>query len=154
MRRSQGDATAMSEGSYVQETSDSTLPQAERIRLLSIYALVRTAFSSERSLMAWIRTSVALYSFGFTLTKFVGYLDLQAGGSGSYPGLRRLGLILMILGIIPILPAMLEHLRRLGIMKKLGLPPVSKFSLPVAAAAVLLAVGILTLAAIIFNWSA
>ena len=37
-------------------------------------ALRRTFLAHERTLMAWIRTSVSLISFGFTIYKFFQYL--------------------------------------------------------------------------------
>lgn len=48
-------------------------PPAELTRKLSVLALVRTAYSSERVVMAWMRTSVSLYTFGFSITKFMDY---------------------------------------------------------------------------------
>ena len=66
------------------------LSAAEVVRTLSVFALVRTAFSSERALMAWMRTSVSLYSFGFTITKFMDYLERPGEGSRFSEGPRRL----------------------------------------------------------------
>ncbi len=123
------------------------------VRTLSIYALVRTAFSSERALMAWMRTSVSLYSFGFTITKFVDYLERQGEGGHFPAGPRRLGLILICMGILVLVLAAAEHLRRLAKMKQLGLPPVSRFPLPVAATAMLFVIGTATLIGIACNWS-
>ena len=39
-------------------------------------AVVRTAYSSERSLKAWMRTAVSLYTFGFAIAKFFDYVEL------------------------------------------------------------------------------
>jgi putative membrane protein len=142
-----------------QEAKTQEVPNAERmsaaeqVKVLSVFALVRTAFSSERALMAWMRTSVSLYSFGFTISKFVDYLERQGEGSQFSEGPRRLGLALICMGILVLVLAAAEHLRRLVKMKQLGLPPVSRFSLPVAAAAVLFVIGIATLIGITCNWS-
>ena len=56
-------------------------PPAQGIRRsLSILALVRTAYSSERALLAWVRTSIALYTFGFAISKFLDYLSVRETG--------------------------------------------------------------------------
>ena len=129
------------------------LSAAEQVKVLSVFALVRTAFSSERALMAWMRTSVSLYSFGFTITKFVDYLERQGEGGQFSEGPRRLGLALICMGILVLVLAVAEHLRRLAKMTRLGLPPISRFPLPVAAAAALFVIGTATLIGIACNWS-
>lgn len=129
------------------------LRSAEIVRALSTLALARTAFSSERSLMAWMRTSVSLYSFGFSITKFADYLENQGQGSQFAEGPRRLGLALFCMGILVLVVAAAEHWQRLSRMKQLGLPTVSRFPLPVAGAAALFVIGATTLIGIAFNWS-
>lgn len=108
-------------------------------------ALVRTAFSSERSVMAWIRTSVSLYSLGFSITKFFDYLEQQQEGLQFSAGPRRLGLVLICSGILALMLAVAEHMQRLQIMKGLGLQVTPRFSLPVSTAAALLAIGIVVI---------
>ena len=119
---------------------------------LGVFALVRTAFSSERSLLSWMRTSVSLYTFGFTLTKFIDYLEKQQVDIQYSSGLRRLGLALIFVGILVIVLAVVEYARRLRKMKQLGLPAFSLFPLAVCTAVALLSVGIAALMAIVFNW--
>jgi uncharacterized membrane protein YidH (DUF202 family) len=123
--------------------------QAER---LDILALVRTAFSAERSLMAWIRTSVSLYTFGFSLIKFMGYLEAAEIGTQLSEGPRRLGLALVCLGIMVLLPAVVEHVRRMKKMKTLGLPKISKIYLPLIAAIALVLIGLTVFISTTFNW--
>ena len=144
----------MNQEATAQEASNAErLSAAEQVKALSAFALVRTAFSSERALMAWMRTSVSLYSFGFTITKFVDYLERQGEGGQFSEGPRRLGLALICMGILVLVLATVEHLRRLVRMKQLGLPRVSRFPLPVAAAAALFVIGTATLIGIACNWS-
>jgi uncharacterized membrane protein YidH (DUF202 family) len=112
---------------------------------LSVYGLVRTALSSERALMAWMSTAVALYSFGLTITNFADYLAARGGAASSPVGPARLGLFLILLGMVGLALGIIEHRRRLRRMHQLGLPRVSLWSLPVAGALALLVIGAVTL---------
>lgn len=143
----------MSQEDNTQAAQDIDQRAAARIlERLNIFALVRTAFSSERSLLSWMRTCVSLYTFGFTLTKFIDYLGKQQVDIQYSSGLRRLGLALIFVGILVIVLAVVEHVRRLRKMKQLGLPAFSLFPLAVCTAIALLLVGIAALMAIVFNW--
>ena len=124
---------------------------ARVIQKLGTYALVRTAFSSERSLMAWMRTSVSLYTFGFSITKFLDYLEQQQGTQLS-AGPRWFGIILVCIGVLVLGVGAVEHLWRLRKMKELGLPSISLFSLPFGATVALLVIGFAVLISIGLNW--
>ena len=129
--------------------SEASIPKertaAEIMSELSDLALVRTAFSSQRSLMSWMRTSVSLYTFGFSIAKFTDYLEQQEQGVELSGNPRLLGLLLIGMGILAIVPAVFEHARRIRRMKQLGLPGTSRPYLPSIAAGVLLVIGIVTL---------
>jgi uncharacterized membrane protein YidH (DUF202 family) len=127
------------------------LPSSQ-VESLEILALVRTAFSAERSLMAWIRTSVSLYTFGFSILKFFDYLQAKEMGTQVHEGPRRLGLALVCLGIMVLLPAAVEHVRRMKKMKTLGLPRISKIYLPIIAAIALVLIGLIVFISTTFNW--
>ncbi len=137
-----------------QAQQDDKQTEATRvIRKLGIYALVRTALSSERSLMAWIRTSVSLYTFGFSITKFLDYLGKQQEVTEYSTGLYQLGFAIICIGILGLVLAALGHLQRLKKMKRLGLPTVSLISLPVVATTALVLIGLAVLISIGLNWS-
>jgi putative membrane protein len=121
------------------------------LRLLG--ALVRTAFSSEQTLMSWTRTSVSLFTFGFSIAQFFHYLEEQQGGAQLSAGPRRLGLALISLGILALVLAMVEHVHRLRTMQEQGLHRATQYLLPFVSSAVLLAIGILALLSVYFNWS-
>ena len=135
------------------EQDDKQTEAARIVQKLGIYALVRTALSSERSLMAWIRTSVSLYTFGFSITKFLEYLEKQQDATGSSTGLYRLGFVIIFIGILGLALAAVGHLQRLKKMKRLGLPTVSLISLPVVATTALVLIGVAVLISIGLNWS-
>ena len=119
------------------------------IETLSVLALVRTAYSSERALMSWIRTSISLYTFGFSISKFIDYLELQEQGSQFSLGMHRLGLLLITMGIGAVVLGMVGHRKRVRRMEQLGLPTSSRFSVSIGACSALLVIGITALIAIV-----
>ncbi len=116
-------------------------------------ALVRTAFSSEQSLMSWIRTCLSLFTFGFSITQFFQYLEEKQGLIRLSAGPRRLGLALVGVGILALILAMIEHVLRIRRMKEEGLPPDSSSFLPIGSAVALLAIGIVALISIMMKWT-
>jgi putative membrane protein len=116
-------------------------------------ALVRTAFSSEQSLMSWIRTCLSLFTFGFSITQFFQYLEEKEGVARLASGPRRLGLALVCVGILALLLAMIDHVWRIRKMKEEGLPPESASVLPIGSAIALLAIGIVAFMSIALKWS-
>jgi uncharacterized membrane protein YidH (DUF202 family) len=68
-------------------------------------------------------------------------------------GPRRLGLVLVFVGILALLLAMIDHVYRIRNMKKQGLPPKTSSFLPIGSALALLAIGIAALMSILLNWS-
>ncbi len=113
------------------------------IQELSALALVRTTFSSERSLLSWIRTSVSLYSFGFSIAKFSDFLGQQE--QEVTIGLDRLGLALILMGIVGLAFALVDHERRVRRMGGLGLPPTAPSWLPSGVSVALLSIGVVTM---------
>ena len=116
-------------------------------------ALVRTAFSSEQTLMSWIRTCLSMFSFGFSITQFFRYLEQRQQVAQLSAGPRLLGLSLVGVGILALLLALLEHVLRIKRMKEQGLPPDAVSFLPFGSAIALLVIGVLALLSILLNWS-
>ncbi len=115
-------------------------------------ALVRTALSSEQTLMSWIRTSLSLFTFGFSITQFFYYLEQRSEDIQMSTGPHRLGIALVCVGIVVLLMAMVEHVLRLRKIKKQGLPADAASFLPFGSAVALLTIGIAAFASIIINW--
>jgi putative membrane protein len=115
-------------------------------------ALVRTAFSSEQTLMSWTRTSLSLFTFGFSIAKFFQYLEEQQGGTQLSAGPRRMGIALICVGILALVLAMVEHVHRLRTMREQGLPRISQYLMPFGTALALLSIGIVVLIGVIFDW--
>jgi putative membrane protein len=112
----------------------------------------RTRLAADRTLMAWIRTSVSMISFGFTLFKFFMYLRESEILSSQLPmhGPRNLGLVLVGLGTFLLVMAIFEYLvyqRWLSREMKQKFP----LSTTLLAALVLSIIGILALINLLYN---
>src|SRR5262249_30453816 len=64
------------------------------------FAWLRTRMAVERTFMAWMRTSVSLIGFGFTIVQFFQRL-WDEGGPGRHPEAPRdFGLALIAAGVV------------------------------------------------------
>lgn len=104
-------------------------------------AYERTFFANERTQMAWIRTSLALISFGFGIAKFFQYLHEKQGTQAPPMGPRTVGMLMIAIGLVSLAIANLQHRK---VVKTLsaecpGLPP----STAGATAAVIMVMGML-----------
>jgi putative membrane protein len=66
--------------------------------------VTRTALSAERTLMSWIRTALAMISFGFSIYKFV---HAVAASEAESP--RRLGIALAALGTASLIAGTIQY---------------------------------------------
>jgi putative membrane protein len=62
-------------------------------------ALSRTMLAHDRTLMAWVRTSTSLISFGFTIYKFFQYLRDERAPQAAERLLGPRGVALVMIGI-------------------------------------------------------
>ena len=108
----------------------------------------RNRMASERTLMGWIRTSLAMISFGFGLAKFFDYLQQtqpqKANELGKGP--EYVGQFLLLLGTFLILVAAIAHWRRLTLLDRGEVSYRSRFSLGLLVAFVLFALGVFAIA--------
>lgn len=114
----------------MKQTTKDTLPLMDDTTRL---AVLRTRFAAERTMMSWIRTSFAMIGFGFTILKFFQYLQLLQGENLSISsGSAHLGLFLIYLGILILIPAIIQHRMELTQLSKLDGGPRSSFAFVVA----------------------
>src|SRR5262245_51446829 len=88
-------------------------PHGLEVRLTSDshFAWIRTRLSLERTMMSWVRTSVALIGFGFTIVQF---LERLRSMDGVEPALRPqapryLGLTLIAAGVLVLLVSIWQY---------------------------------------------
>ncbi len=113
-------------------------------------AIERTIMAAERTLMSWTRTSISLISFGFTIYKFLQYMQEQGKAVivRDPAGPRNFGLALIFIGMIALLAASIQYRqlqRKLKPQKKLPL------SLSVAVAWSIMLLGFFALTNILFQ---
>lgn len=70
----------------------------------SHFGWIRTRLALERTMMSWVRTSVALIGFGFTIVQFFERLHVEGAKPALRPEAPRyLGLALIATGILALL---------------------------------------------------
>lgn len=110
-------------------------------------ALQRSFLAAERTLMAWIRTSISMIGFGFTLAKLFQSLAasnvLIRGPAGNVWTAEGVGLVLISLGTVALILAVFDHLREIKQLRAMGLA--GRFSLTIAVASVLAILGVMAL---------
>jgi putative membrane protein len=76
------------------------------------FAWVRTRLGLERTFMAWIRTSISLIGFGFTITQFFQHLR-DASENAARPiainAPRDLGLTLIVAGVLGLIAGTVQY---------------------------------------------
>ena len=78
----------------------------------TILAMDRTYWAAERTLMGWIRTALSMISFGFTIFKFLEYVQEQGMTPLRRPhGPRDVGITLIGIGIFALVIACAQHWR-------------------------------------------
>ncbi len=112
-------------------------------------SIERTIMAADRTLMAWTRTSLSMISFGFTVYKFMQYMQEEGNAIiKSHRGPRNFGLVLITLGIISLLIACLQHWQTQKRIYPGGKP---HFGLALIVAGFITAVGLLAIVNVIFK---
>ncbi len=110
----------------------------------------RTLTALDRTLLAWIRTSLTLIGFGFTLAKFVH--ELIASGTihladSNYP--RQLGITLMVLGIVGLFAGAIDYWRSVKALK--ATTPASYWSASLIVSLIIAIISILVMCSLLTN---
>ena len=114
-------------------------------------AIERNYLASERTLMGWIRTSISMITFGFTIGKLQQSLqsfEVQGVFQASRTlSIRTLAYFLVIIGTGALFAATLQHILRVRSYKALGYG--GRYGLAVWVAILLVLVGAFALTALV-----
>jgi putative membrane protein len=116
-------------------------------------AMDRSRMASERTLMAWLRTSLSMISFGFTIFKFLEALQQQATVKALRPDSpRNVGLALIGIGTVALILACVQHRRYL---RALG-PDEARagLDLPLLVSGFVALLGLLMFVSVVLSWGA
>ena len=116
----------------------------------TILAVDRTRLAHDRTLMAWVRTSTSLISFGFTIYKFFQYLNEQQGTQHrGWFGPRQFATLMIIIGIVALMLATFQHQRDMKTLR--AHHPEVSYSLATVLAGLISILGVLALLAVVFR---
>ena len=108
-------------------------------------AKTRNRAAAERTTLAWIRTALALISFGFGLDKIISAIRLAGGDADSSNdmGLQLMSMGFIGIGIFTLLIAMRQHKRELIRLRNDPYLYREEPSLSIAAASAVLLIGVM-----------
>jgi len=117
-----------------------------KTKLTNELAKERNREASDRTLMAWIRTSISLIGFGFAIAKSYDYIEteyMEKTGKAleTIPTPIIFGASFMILGMLGILAGVIQYRRILNQIKSDRFVYVEPMPLPQIIAIGLLAIG-------------
>ena len=112
-------------------------------------AAERTRLAQERTLMAWIRTSTSLIAFGFTIFKFFQYLAEQEGRRNPVVSPWVVGLVLILLGLIALTLAWIQHYQEMKALRQLLGP--MPFSIAGVMAGLIAVLGLIALVVVLWR---
>jgi putative membrane protein len=108
-------------------------------------AIARTALAAENTLMGWIRTTLSMIGFGFTIGKVSQALGEVKGVFRVHTfSVKGISDFLVILGTASLLVACWQYRHRVRGLRKLGLPREASLTLGVAMLIVVLGAFALT----------
>ena len=116
-------------------------------------AVARNVLASERTLMGWIRTTISMISFGFTIGKLgQTFREVEVGGvllRSRTLSVETIAYYLVVIGTLALVAAIAQHILRVRTYRAMGYR--GRFSLAVWVAVLLVGLGGLALTALVAN---
>lgn len=137
-----------------QEASTTTELARERTELARIRTAMsadRTHWADDRTLIAWIRTSLSLIGFGFGIGRALEFLQEVGREADRLYTAKVFGGGFILLGILGLLAAIIQHLKIENRLRKSGHPRVEPWPLGLLVATLLLMMGIYGLVVVLLN---
>jgi putative membrane protein len=131
---------------------DSELSRSAILNPQTELARKRNQAAAERTLMAWIRTSLSLISFGFGIDQIVAAIRAAVGEEVNPVFLSRfLGLSFIALGVFAVLGAAYQHRQELKHIRQEHYTYIPERSLGLMVATTLIIIGIIAFLGILIN---
>jgi putative membrane protein len=107
---------------------------------------LRDRLANERTLLAWIRTAIALMGFGLVVAKFSVFLDMVGAQAGleatHHPTARITGVALVLVGVLVALAGSQRTVAYARILDPDGRPPGNGVLVATSALVILFGVGL------------
>lgn len=111
----------------------------------------RNYAAAERTLMAWIRTSLSLITFGFSLDRVINAIYSTSAATNQTLRLSTwFGLSFIALGVFALVGAIYQHRKELRKIHQLNYVYTEQRSLSTVVATILVAIGVLAFITILF----
>jgi putative membrane protein len=120
------------------------------LKLNDVLAIDRTRLASERTLMAWVRTSLSMITFGFTIYKFLQFVQQESKVALPRPQApRNLALALIGIGTFVLIVAGIQHWKY--VRKLSGTTPQKPWDLAIIVACLFAMLGLVMFGSVAFG---
>jgi uncharacterized membrane protein YidH (DUF202 family) len=132
-------------------TTELARERTELARHRTAMSADRTHWADDRTLIAWIRTSLSLIGFGFGIGRALEYLQELGRKPDRLYTAKIFGGGFILLGVLGLLAAIIQHLKIENRYRKSGYPRVEPWPLGLLVSTLLLLMGVYGLVVVLLN---